>query len=193
MLRNHCGWAWRRFVAFLLFSSSSTPACAGAFVGGLPPIRIGVPTPTSTYSLSGYVDMYGGGGISGVMMTLDDLTTGKSYTGNANSAGEYYFGDLTAGNVYTRHRDRLLRILRTRGNGNWKLSNFLGCGYAASPGRILAHNERSGPVLRHARLPPRDTAMNIPTSNIPQHLCRPRLAGPYHCSGKGPEQVPFPV
>ncbi len=120
MLRNHSGWAWRRFVAFLLlFLFCHGPTLRGAPLIGVPPLRPVIPTsppppvyqPPANYMISGYVydDSTGSGvklsgewGIYDAKMTLDEYAAGSStlialFTTFTNSAGYYSFGNLATG------------------------------------------------------------------------------------------------
>ncbi len=120
MLRNHSGWAWRRFVAFLLlFLFCHGPTLRGAPLIGVPPLRPVIPTtpppptyqPPANYMISGYVydDSTGAGvkvpgewGIYDAKMTLDEYLAGSStliasFTTFTNSAGYYSFGNLATG------------------------------------------------------------------------------------------------
>ena len=122
MLRNHCGWAGRRFVAFLLLTFLTCPVAWGVPIIGVPPVVPPRPVPTppgyqapTTYEISGYVydDVQRDGvksitdpGLSAVQIVLDAYspTTGAlltSSTAMSNAMGSYMFSGLTPGDIYS--------------------------------------------------------------------------------------------
>jgi hypothetical protein len=115
MLRNRCGWAWRLFVAFMLFSVFQCPVARGGPLTGLPPILPVIPTKSGSgsqtlFSLSGYVYQDptgqgimqpGGLGVPAVEMLLLNSSGGTAEVAFTNTAGYYYFGGLLASQPYT--------------------------------------------------------------------------------------------
>ena len=83
MLRNHCGWAWRLFVAFLLLFFFYCPTARGGPLIGLPPVmpvhppgspppgisRRSIRSPGMCIPIAGGT-AGGGWGLSGVQMSL---------------------------------------------------------------------------------------------------------------------------
>ena len=153
MLRNHCGTAWRLFVAFLFLLSFSSTAARGAPLIGLPPVQGGSPPPgnqtPNPYTLSGdvYFDASQSGtmvpgdmGVSGAMVTLvgynpatNPYQVATVYTAFTNSSGYYTFGNaqqpLYPGYLYT--------VLETQPTGYTSTQDTVG-NFVSATGAPLA-------------------------------------------------------
>jgi len=142
MLRNHCGWAWRRFVAslllFLLFFYSST-----ARGGPLPPYQAPM-----TYTISGqvyYQTLQGGvtvtTGVAGATVILDEWAVNSpttllaQYTLTTGTAGRYTFGSV-AGQVLTPSTTAFYTITDTPPSGQNAVGDAVGS-FVSAAGSLL--------------------------------------------------------
>ncbi len=152
MLRNHSGWAWRRFVAFLFLVFLYSPTARGGPLIGTPPLKpVTITPPPSTYqapsdyTLSGYVyvDSAGVGvklpgewGVTNVNLSLleysstSSTTPIASFSATTNSAGYYTFSNLIPGDVYT--------LQETQPQAYYDTKNSVGIFLSATGGTLAA-------------------------------------------------------
>ena len=155
MLRNHCGWAWRRFVAFLLLLFCYSATAHGGFLTGLTPIRPITPLAPS-YSISGYLENFDGQGVSQKAIFLTDSTKDTQSEITTTFSGYYDFTGLVAGDVYSLTGPEVPGFDSTGGTvGFFRTSS----GVVLSPPAGASNGQAFGDVISGIQFEPSSSGM----------------------------------